>query len=195
MKSNDYYYLFSCTDDTNDSTVSCSIDKDGSYNGILYTKKETNEKEYTYEKVRNTRDLSSINLTKDELYTYDCYKGECKPTEALIRYGSTTTVDTAYCGVGSACTSKIQTISITNIGNFSYKTNDETGDSGFVMTDSDSNDKFIGMGNCGFSGSDSLFTILKNVDNNILGIAKYYGKIIFFCFIIYKNELLIYYLY
>lgn len=158
------FKLYSCTEDTKSSTLTCEVDDNVSDNGILVVKEESNDKEYTFQKVIPSSDLSTSNVETDSLFIYDCVGGTCKPTEALIRYN--TVPATAYCASGTKCAAGTETITLTNIGAISYSSN-------FIMTPTGASAINIASGgNYAFAGTNNAFAVIKNVGDVIVAKAQ-----------------------
>lgn len=172
VKSGTDFNLYKCETDTGSTTVTCNVDNGAEDNGILLVKEESNTKEYTFQKVYATSILSTVDLTTDSLFIYDCVDGTCKPTEALIRAGAVPA--TAYCGGTDKCAiTGTETITITNIGAISYESN-------FIMTPTQGNAVNIDSGKSyAYAGTENAFAVIKNVGDVIVAKAQILGETIY----------------
>lgn len=162
-------------------TVTCSIDETSN---LYAVEKITNEKEYTFLK---TIDDLAPDATITDLTTvsvYDCVEGECKATDALIKY-HTTAPTIAYChsSDGTACTTGTDTITLANIGTVSYSSN-------FIMTLADTSVVNIATGGNYFfpASTGNTFAVIRNNGNAIVGlgqIGKNSFSFILFCYILF----------
>jgi len=169
------FKLYECVDVTT-GTVNCEVDVDADDNGILLVKEESNDKEYTFQKVYPSSELSNADLDEEDYYIYDCVGGACKPAEALIRFSAGGVVTTAHCVKGAKCAAGTETINLGNIGAISYDTN-------FIMTPTSGSAVILSSGGTyAFAGDESAFAVIKNVGDVIVVKAEileetYYVKI------------------
>jgi len=169
------FKLYKCVDGTT-GTVNCEVDVDADDNGILLVKEESNDKEYTFQKVYSSSELSNANLDEEDYYIYDCVGGACKPAEALIRFSAGGVVTTAHCVKGAKCAAGTEIIYLEKIGIISYASN-------FIMTPTGESAVALSSGGTyAFAGGESAFAVIKNVGGVIVAKAEileetYYVKI------------------
>lgn len=171
VQNGDNYNLYECT--VSSGTVTCEIDEAANHNGVIVAKEVTDEvKEYTFLQQIQVGDLatdgtiSEANLGK--ISVFDCVSGACKPTDALIKYGTSST-KVAYCqsSDGTACTTSDPKITLANIGEVTYS------ESNFIIT-IDGTSSTIASGNVyAYAGSSNAFAIIKNNGDAVVGKAKF----------------------
>jgi len=170
--STDNYNLFECITDEGGETRTCTIDTKDEDNGILLANEQDNENEYTVQKVEPPSILLNANadLSNYKFFVYDCVRGICKPTEALIRYGETPA--TGYCGVATKCVVPAlegDIINLGNIGKVSYTS------SNFKLTRTVAPTETITIEEdsiTAHAGTSNAFVVIQNVDDVIAAKRK-----------------------
>jgi len=165
------YNLYECTE--NGGTVTCEIDEAAGHNGVIVAKEVTDEeKEYIFLQQIQVGDLATDSTISDanldKISVYDCVSGACKPTDALIKYDSTSP-KVAYCqsSDGTACTASDPKITLDNIGVVTYTGTNFIISTGVVQSTIASGSAYA------YAGSSDAFAIIKNNGDAVVGKAKF----------------------